>query len=172
MIFRLTQKLTKKIKISPSRCLPLDRNPFTDWTAHLFTAQRAQYIIVTNTQSLYSMVMYGRGISDDNQFLQMTLSYMREFMADDSNEFLFRRLIAPRTRDISFSKTGDRRVLGSINDLVFHAKIHLVEGEMSPFDVSLRLNDIPMSFLGYNNPKEAFTAMRLEEDSSNNPIWE
>jgi len=64
---------------------------------------------MTNTPSLYSMVMYGRGITDDNQFIKNALSCMSEFMTDDGNEFLFRRLIAPRTGSISFSKMGGRR---------------------------------------------------------------
>jgi hypothetical protein len=55
MIFRLTHKLAKKIRIAPLQNLPPDRNPFIDWTAHLFTAERVQYLIVTNTTSLYSL---------------------------------------------------------------------------------------------------------------------
>jgi len=73
MIFRLTQKMTKKVGLPPLQAVPLDKNPFIDWTAHLFTAERVQYIIVTNTASLYSLVMYGRGITDDNRFFQETL---------------------------------------------------------------------------------------------------
>ena len=163
MIFRLTQKLAKKIGISPLSLLLLDKNPFVDWSAHLFTSQRVQYIIITNTPSLYSMVMYGRGITDDNQFLQTALDYMREFMTDDGNEFLFQRLIAPRTGRISFSKTGDRRLLGSINELVFQAKFYLVEREVSPFDVSFLLNETPMSYLGYRNPKEVFKSLKIKQ---------
>ena len=161
MIFRLTRKLAKKIGITTSQCLPLERNPFADWSAHLFIAQRVQYIIMTNTPSLYSMVMYGRGITDDNQFIKNALNCMSEFMTDDGNEFLFRRLIAPRTGSISFSKTGDRRVLGSINELVIHAKYHLLEDEVSPFDASHLLNQVPLSYLGYRNPKEAFKSLRI-----------
>jgi uncharacterized protein DUF6933 len=57
MIFRLTQKLASKIHVRLSRCLTPAENPFADWTGHLFTADRAQYIIVANTVSLYSVVM-------------------------------------------------------------------------------------------------------------------
>lgn len=161
MIFRLTRKLAKKIGITPSQYLPLERNPFADWSAHLFTAQRVQYVIMTNTPSLYSMVMYGRGITDDNLFIKNALSCMSEFMTDDGNEFLFRRLIAPRTGSISFSKMGDRRVLGSINEFVIRAKYHLFEDEVSPFGASHLLNQTPMSYLGYRNPKEAFKSLRI-----------
>ncbi len=61
MILRLSQKLAKKVKTTPTRVLPLDANPFADWSAHLFTADRTQYILFSNTASLYSTVLYGAG---------------------------------------------------------------------------------------------------------------
>jgi uncharacterized protein DUF6933 len=45
--------LGKKIHLAPARWLPADANPFADWSAHLFTAERVQYLMLTNTASLY-----------------------------------------------------------------------------------------------------------------------
>jgi hypothetical protein len=95
MIVRLSQKLATKIHEQPTKSFALDENPYADWSGHLFTADRAQYIIVTNTASLYSAVFYGRGITDDNQFLRRTLDTIREVMDDDGLEFIHRRFIAP-----------------------------------------------------------------------------
>jgi len=61
MILRVTAKLGKKIKSIPTETLPLDADPFADWSAHLFTAERRQYILLANTTSLYTVVMPGRG---------------------------------------------------------------------------------------------------------------
>ena len=163
MIFRLTQKLAGKIGLPALHGLAYDKNPFVDWTAHLFTAERVQYFIVTNTASLYSLIMYGRGITDDNEFIQRTLSFMREFMADNGCEFLYRRLIAPHTTRVSFSKATDRRVIGSMNELIFEAKLYLVERQLSPFETSLKVNETLMSYLGYNSPKEAFRQLDVKE---------
>jgi len=171
MIFRLTQKLAKKVSLPPLQGLPLDQNPFVDWTAHLFTAERAQYIIVTNTASLYSLVMYGRGITDDNELVQSALSFMRNVMIDNGCEFIFRRLIAPHATRVSFSKATDRRVIGSMNELIFEAKLFLVERQLSPFETSRQINETPMSYLGYNSPKEAFRQLKVgEEDISDNNV--
>jgi hypothetical protein len=164
MIFRLTQKLGKKIGVEPTTCLPLASNPFTDWTASLFIVQRVQYIITTNTKSLYSIVMFGRGITDDNLFLKRALNSLHQLMEDDGNEFLYQRLIAPHTARISFSKTGDKRVLGSITELVFQAKYHLEAGEVSPFEASRRLNDTLMSYIDHRRPRDAFQSMHLVEE--------
>jgi hypothetical protein len=67
MIFRISQKLAKKLKEGELPSLPLDENPYADWSAHLFTVARTQYIIMANTKSLYSVVMYGTGITDDSR---------------------------------------------------------------------------------------------------------
>lgn len=163
MIFRLTQKLARKVGLHPLPGLPPERNLFVDWTAHLFTIERVQYIIITNTAALYSLVMYGRGITDANEFIQRTLSFMAEIMAKDGFEFFYRRLIAPHTARISFSKATDRRVLGSMNDLIVQAEYYITERQMSPFDVSIQINETPMSHLGYNSTKEAFRHLKVEQ---------
>lgn len=169
MIFRLTHKMAKKVGLPPLQAMPLDKNPFIDWTAHLFRAERVQYIIVTNTASLYSLVMHGRGITDDNEFIQKTLSYIREFMTDDGCEFIYRRLIAPHTARVSFSKATNRRVIGSMNELIFESKLYLSERQLSPFETSRQVNETLMSYLGYNSPKEAFRQLKIgEENASGN----
>ncbi len=165
MIFRLTSKLAKKIGIAALSAIPYDdnRNPILDWNAHLFTVQRTQYIILTNTASLYSMILLGRGITNDKNFIRETLSCMEEFMIIDGNKAVYKNIIEPEVQRIFFSKIVDRRVLGSMNDLIFQAKIHLSEGQKSPLDVSFLLNESPMSYLNYNRPKDAFRKLYFKD---------
>src|SRR5436305_1506624 len=93
MIFRLSQKLNTKIKAGTLGALPLHENPFADWSALLFFAGRTQYILLSNTKSLYSTVLYGRGVTNDGQFIDRALSSLREFMADDGQETAYRQFI-------------------------------------------------------------------------------
>src|ERR1700733_5384844 len=83
MIFRLSQKLNAKIKVGTLPTLPPDDNPLTDWSAHLFLVDRAQYILLSNTKSLYSTVMFGKGMTNDGDFIERALSSIREFMEAD-----------------------------------------------------------------------------------------
>ena len=83
MIFRLSQKLAQKLKEDSLPAVPLDQNPYADWSAHLFTADRAQYIIVANTRSFYSVVMYGKGSPITANSSTGPLSSLREFMEAD-----------------------------------------------------------------------------------------
>jgi GNAT superfamily N-acetyltransferase len=107
MIFRLSQKLSTKIKAGTLRTLPLDENPFADWSAHLFVADRTQYILLSNTKSLYSTVMYGKGITNGGHFIERALSNIREFMEDDGQEFVYQRFIAPASASVCFEITAE-----------------------------------------------------------------
>ncbi len=145
MIFRLSQTLNAKIRAGALPTLPLDKNPFADWTAHVFVANRTQYILLSNTRSLYSTVMYGVGIDDASHFIERALSTIREFMQDDGQEFVYRRFIALASKTPSFSKALNRSVTGSMVDLINHAMAWLIEEDLSPHDVGFRLNDVLLS---------------------------
>ncbi|TWU34859.1 DUF6933 domain-containing protein [Novipirellula artificiosorum] len=170
MILRLSQKLNSKIKAGKLGVMPLDENPYADWSCHLFTADRTQYILLTNTASFYSCVLYGKGITDDSRFIERALSTIREFMEDDGQSFVFRKFIAPSSAAITFAKALNRSVTGSINELVLAATHALVLGEMSPHDVGFDLNDFLLSALAtgedrhYGKPNEAFKRLGSRED--------
>lgn len=172
MIFRLSQKLNAKIKAGTLDVLPPHENPFADWSAHVFAADRTQYVLLSNTRSLYSTVMYGTGITNDNHFINRALSRIREFMVDDGQEFSYQRLIVPACASVRFAKALNRSVTGSMNDLIDHATVWLTEGDLSPHDVGFKLNDIPFSTLmdskgsPYSKPREAFKAMMNSSGSN------
>jgi hypothetical protein len=162
MILRLSQKLNTEIKAGKLNDVPLDENPYADWSCHLFTANRTQYVIITNTKSLYSTVMYGKGITDDSRFIERVLSSLREFTESDGQAFVYRRFIAPSSATVSFGKALNRSVIGSMNDLINHAAAWLEDCDVSPHEVGFKLNDVLLSALGhdkvnpYGKPNEAF----------------
>jgi hypothetical protein len=164
MIFRLSQKLATKLKESPPS-LPLDDNPYADWSGHLFVADRTQYILVANTKSLYSVVMHGKGITDSGIFIDHALSAIREFMEDDGQSFVYQQFIAPTSAKVQFGKALDRTTIGSINELVKFAKFYLKDEELSPFDLGFKLNDVLLSAIApneksnYGKPREAFKVL-------------
>src|SRR5262245_45591776 len=141
MIFRLSQKLNAKVRAGALPALPLHENPIADWSAHLFVAGRTQYVLLSNTKSLYSAVMYGRGITNDSQFIERALSSLREFMEAEGQEVVYLRFIAPASASVQFAKALDRSVTGSVNELIREAAWWLAEGDLSPHDVGVRLND-------------------------------
>lgn len=162
MIFRPSQKLNSKIKAGALLAAPLDGNPYADWSAHLFTVNRTQYVILSNTKSLYSCVMYGAGITMEGQFVERALTTIREFLEDDGQQFIYRKFIAPLSESVQFARALSRSVTGSMNDLINHATHWLIEEDLSPHELGFRLNDVLLSALamgksrGYGKPNEAF----------------
>ena len=165
MILRLSQKLSTKIGAGTLQSLPRDENPYADWSAHVFTADRTQYILLSNTKSLYSTVMYGQGITEGSRFIERALSCIREFMEDDGQQFVYARFIAPASATVRFAKALNRSVTGSMSDLINHATAWLASGELSPHDTSFKLNAVLLSALGaantrpYGKPRDAFKAL-------------
>ncbi|MCC6679470.1 MAG: hypothetical protein IT445_01075 [Phycisphaeraceae bacterium] len=165
MIFRLSQRLNTKIKAGTLPAAPLDDNPYADWSARLFTADRTQYILLSQTSSLYSVVMFGRGITHDWLFIERALENLREFMNDDGLSLIYMNFIAPASASVRFCKALDRSVTGSINELEATAKLYLGTGEWSPFDVGFKLNETLLSAIAakevdnYATPREAFKCL-------------
>ena len=162
MILRLSQKLNTKIKAGKLAELPLDENPYADWSNHLFTADRTQYIILMNTASLYACVMYGRGITDGSTFIARALETIREFAADNGQQFIYRKFIEPSAGTVRFAKALNRSVTGSMTDHI-HAAKFMLENDMAPNEIGYHLNKTPMSALvgqdgrKYGYPKEVFS---------------
>jgi hypothetical protein len=171
MIFRLSQKLANKIKAGTLVEMPLDKNTLADWSAHLFLADRTQYILLSSTVSLYSTVMYGKGITNDSQFIERALSSIREYMEDDGHGAAYERFIVPASTTLTFAKALNRSVTGSMNDMTKHAAFLLVEGDISPFDIGSQLNKIPMSALKhdgshYGFPRDVFKALVVSAEGN------
>ena len=165
MILRLSQKLCTKIKAGQLSEMPSDENPFADWSAHLFIVDRTQYILLTNTKSLYSTVMTGQGITNDSRFIERALSSIREFMEQDGHASVYDRCIAPAAKPVQFAKALSRAVTGSMNELVLAATYALQSGEVSPQTVGIKLNNLLLSAIAtsksdkYGRPSEAFQVM-------------
>ncbi|MCC7334614.1 MAG: hypothetical protein IT422_05940 [Pirellulaceae bacterium] len=162
MIVRLSQKLSAKINAGKLDSMPLDTNPYADWSCHLFNVSRVQYIILSNTASLYSCVMLGRGIANESSFIQRARDTIREFLIDDGQQFVYERFIAPSIAAGEFAKAHNRGVTGSMNELIGTAEYLLADHGHSPHSVGFELNDILLSYIGtketgdYDRPNNAF----------------
>jgi hypothetical protein len=171
LIFRPSQKLNARIKAGSLPALPTSDDPYSDWSAHLFVADRTQYILLSNTRSLYSTVFYAGGITDDRRFIGRALDNLRESLEDAGQAFAYHRFIAPEGGTVQFARASGRAVTGSMNELVVHAKHLLAGGELSPFDAGDRLNDVLLSAIGtggkkrYMTPREAFRSMAVDPGS-------
>lgn len=161
MIFRISHKLNEKLDLHLSD-LSLDENPYADWSAHLFTAKRTQYIISSNTASLYSVVIYGKGVTDPGLLVGQAIEMIRTSLEWDGKAFFYERFVMPSMNTVRFSKSISRSTTGSMNELVRVAKRILDEEDVAPSEVGQELNQVLLSAiaeegdLGYCTPEKAF----------------
>lgn len=160
MIFRPTQRLCTKIKTRALSEAPLHDNPYADWSARVFTVDRVQYVLLTNTASLYSVLMSGRGITDETSFLDHALQAMRQYMQDDGLSLFFSNFIGPASGSVSFHKPLSRSVTGSMNELVAEATYFLGSDTDSLFDVTRKINETPHASLKFAFARDAFKDLK------------
>ena len=115
MILRPSQKLNARIKGGTLGVLPRHENPLLDWSAHVFAAGRAEYVLLSNTASLYSAVLDGAAIRDAGRFTERVLGVARAIL-DGAGRLPDERL-AP-VEPVSFAKSLDRSATGSMNELI------------------------------------------------------
>ncbi len=51
-----------------------------------------------------------------------------------------------------------------MNDLINCAKVWLIEEELSPHDVSVKLNEMPMSAIGYTDPRRSLKSLLSDQE--------
>jgi hypothetical protein len=98
-------------------------------------------------------------MTTDNRFINHAISAIREFMEYDGQSFVYQQFIAPTCGTIYFAKALDRSVTGGITDMVRLATLWLADGDISPFDLGFKLNDVPFSSLPHVRPREEFKAI-------------
>ncbi len=114
MILRLGNTLARKIKESKLSSSPPDPNPFADWSARLFTAGRSQYILITNTASLYSVVVFGNGMTDRDQLIQSMMDMIRDVMEKDGFNLVFQKWVSFQADHFFLCKSFNRSAIGSM----------------------------------------------------------
>ncbi len=121
---------------------------------------RWQFIILTNSQTLYSIIIEGKGISNKDSFLVQAQKGIYDQLVFDGNGSLYETYLAPFANSVEFYRPSNRRILGSMKELIFQVKVDLLEFGLSLPLVNTRINETPMSMLDHRNPKIAMLALR------------
>ena len=161
MLMKLTSKLSNKLKLGQLPLVDDDPGPYLEWYAHLFTANRIQYILTTESKSLFSIVMYGRGISDDNIFIKRWLEQMRALLSSSDYRLIYDRIIALNIGQIEFSRTNSKSILGSMNDMIRLLKTMLSIKDYSLSEMGSLINESIYSTIEYKRPCDIFSSMRI-----------
>lgn len=162
MIIRLTQPLGDRIGVKAVSHAPLHVNPYLDWTGDIFSAGRDNYILLTNTASLYSTLMHGRGVVNENLFITHALQGLKEMTMRDDIGFIYQRLIAPDAKIVRYVRNGDKILLAGMNDIARQAKYWIEQKRLSLPEIAARLNESAAPLPNRPIPAEAFRAQHVK----------
>ncbi|MHB8580682.1 MAG: DUF6933 domain-containing protein [Ignavibacteriaceae bacterium] len=161
MILRATNKLAQKLKIKSLQKYDSKVSAFEEWYGNVFTADRVTYILFTNAFSLYSVILPGKGINNIRLFCESINFWLPEVLKEEECENMVNRFISNNSFPIDICKTINRGVLGSMNDMISNSKFYFTQYQLSPIEISKKMNEIPYSYLKYKNPLSVVKQMAL-----------
>ena len=151
-IIGCTTKLLNELGVKPTNAL---NQPPTlcDWHANLLWLDRKKYVLFTNDQTLYSLIIYWTRTPRSADFLEkFRFELFKSLMSEGLAEAHVEYMLSGHTQ-VTITKTNSRSVLGSMNDLAFQIKSmifvrgRLVDADLS--EITRQLNRIPMSAIKY-----------------------
>jgi len=151
-IIKCTAKLLKEIGIIPTN-IPDQPTSICDWHANLLWVNRRKYVLFTNELTLYSFLIYWNKTPRSADFLErFRLGLFRSLLNEELTDAQFEYFLTGHAQAI-ITKTNNRSVLGSMNDLTLQIKYMLsVSAGLSDAglsEINRHLNRIPMGAIQY-----------------------
>jgi len=137
---RCTVKLLKRLGFGNTGETPAPGNALGDWYANILFTRVGHYLLLLNERSRLPVLLSARELhSFERRFLQTLPAVLGEIGVPPHQIDRELTLMQP----FYFGKTADRSVLGTLNDFGFLAKRWLSPGDLSLYEVNLRLARTP-----------------------------
>ncbi|MGH8289277.1 MAG: DUF6933 domain-containing protein [Steroidobacteraceae bacterium] len=121
-----------------------------DWYVQLVRIGHVQLILATSERSLLTVLLPARDLRKNlAQNMRTAVAALLEAL-DVSPESVRREIAA--MEPIAFGCAENRKILGSMNDFAFQARIQVAAGEADLLAVARRLAETPMSAIGLQEP--------------------
>lgn len=159
-----TLRCTKKL-LSELRRKPSDGTQYADelgsWHANLLRIDRRKCVLFTHDKTLYTFFVAGLTKPQFQNFDEVFRQNLFRSLVSENLPQKQIEIFLDDIRKIEITKTNNRSVLGSMNDLAFQLKYQIVdEGGLLDTDISKLnhdLNRIPMSAI-----KEIYSIYELQ----------
>ena len=149
-IIRCTTKLLNELGVKPTNT-PAQPPDLFDWHANLLRLDRKKYVLYTNSQTLYSILMRWAGKAKKFQE-QFRLELFKNLMSEGFNEKHVEYIMSGHAQ-VTITQTNSRSVLGSMNDLASQiGSMISLRGRLADPDllkINRELNRIPMGAIKY-----------------------
>ena len=157
MNIQCTANLLKKLKIKPA--LIDDTNitnvDIENWHSNILTFGDIDTILITHDKTLFSLFIV---MQDESEF-----KFIDEIFKESFLKILFDlgfpqkqvEIILKSLENINYSKTSNRRITASMNEMKKHIVMNL-DREKSVFEINKSLNSVMYSYIEYKKPINKF----------------
>ena len=170
MILQSTKKLQDFAGVKTAE-VPDETERFQSWHANLFYLNRKKCLLITHTESLYSVFLYNVSKKEVPTLTERIREQLKEQMRRDDFTIAQIACMLESLGEIRYAKTSDRGVLGLMNDMVHAVKWHVeYDGTVDVFDLNRRLNAKPYKKAGFAYSKDELKhllSIQIEEQPSN-----
>jgi hypothetical protein len=159
LLIRCTQKLLKELSQSPIKEESESNNNWS-WHANIFLIERRKCILATHDLTLFSVFIPFLKKPDFKHFNTVWGQNIFKYLLYEEIPQKQLEIVLSESEEIKFTKTNNRSVLGSMNDMKFQLEYHIhASGGLNFTDIyelNHNLNRTLFSATGYNQPIEMF----------------
>jgi hypothetical protein len=121
-VLHCTKKAQDRLKTKPVDSSAEPTTRLGNWYCHEFTASRHKYMMFVNERTLLAITISVKGLKTSDSILEFFKQrFFETFLLLEWHEDNFMSELWEMD-EVVFSKTANRSVLGSMNELVAHAK--------------------------------------------------
>lgn len=154
-LIRCTQKLIKEMGLKKTE-LSTTEPKFSylgSWHANLLHIDGKKCVLFVNDKTLFNFIAPNVKREEIKNLSSMFKQHLLYSLASQPIKEIAKEQIIKEYSEINYSKTNSKKVLGSMNDLAFHYKDHILcEGgilnALVP-NIINKLNHMPMGMLNY-----------------------
>ena len=133
------------------------------WHANLIHIDRRKCVLFVNDNTLFNFIAPDVSRAQIRELGNLFKGYLPCVLSEEGIEETIKDKIMSEYADISYSNTNSKSVLGSMNDLTFHYKYHIMEaGGIHSWEVPgiiSRLNHMPMGAIKYSYSVDALRSV-------------
>jgi len=156
MRFHPTIKLAKKLRIDALESSASVPEDLATWYANLFRVDRVQYMLFINAPTLFSVLVYGRGVTNRGRMCDVFDAALRDYLTPYGLYEPYCLAVGAELLSREFYKTSNRSVLGTMNDRIAACQWYRADDERYLLYMSNLLNQTPSKPIEFRLPVRAF----------------
>ena len=158
LTIRCTRKLLEHLRAEPCREPTRPTNRLGDWYANLVSTKRGTLVICVSERSL--LPVFVAATRDCRSFIFAFQEAVRSVLRGIGAAPELVESEARETKQIAIGTTASRRVLGSLNDLAFLARLTVADDPQVELGaLAVELAETPCSPLNYETPRSVSLAL-------------